>query len=207
MTKIKICGLMKKEDILTVNRFCPEYAGFIIDFPKSHRSKTPEEVRELTGLLDASIVPVGVFVNRPKELILELLNDNIIRMAQLHGSEDDDYIRFLKENSGKPIIKAFVIKTKDDLLSAFHSSADEILLDAGYGSGESFDWGLLDDPLVIKQRRFFLAGGLNAENISAAINNINPYAVDISSGVETNRQKDPVKIERIINIIRNKEGV
>ena len=114
-TKIKICGLRRREDILAVNESGPDYCGFIIEFPKSFRSVTAEKVRELVKELSSEIQPVGVFVNASMELVTGLLNDGTLAAAQLHGQEDETYIRELKQLSDKPIIKAFSVKTAEDI--------------------------------------------------------------------------------------------
>ena len=132
-TKIKICGLRRREDILAVNEAKPDYCGFIIEFPSSFRSVTADEVRELVKELDPEIRPVGVFVNAPMELVRTLLDDGTLALAQLHGREDESYIRELKTYTDKLIIKAFSIKTAEDIEKALQSPADYILLDQGGG--------------------------------------------------------------------------
>ena len=132
-TKIKICGLRRREDILAVNEAKPDYCGFIIEFPSSFRSVTADEVRELVKELDPEIRPVGVFVNAPMELVRTLLDDGTLALAQLHGQEDESYIRELKTYTDKLIIKAFSIKIAEDIEKALQSSADYILLDQGGG--------------------------------------------------------------------------
>ena len=132
-TKIKICGLRRREDILAVNEAKPDYCGFIIEFPSSFRSVTADEVRELVKELDPEIRPVGVFVNAPMELVRILLDDGTLALAQLHGQEDESYIRELKTYTDKLIIKAFSIKTAEDIEKALQSPADYILLDQGGG--------------------------------------------------------------------------
>ena len=132
-TKIKICGLRRREDILAVNEAKPDYCGFIIEFPSSFRSVTADEVRELVKELDPEIRPVGVFVNAPMELVRTLLDDGTLALAQLHGQEDESYIRELKTYTDKLIIKAFSIKTAEDIEKALQSPADYILLDQGGG--------------------------------------------------------------------------
>lgn len=122
-TKIKICGLRRREDILAVNESGPDYCGFIIEFPKSFRSVTAEKVRELVKELSPEIQPVGVFVNASMELVTGLLNDGTLAAAQLHGQEDETYIRELKQLSDKPIIKAFSVKTAEDIEKAVQSPA------------------------------------------------------------------------------------
>ena len=193
-TKIKICGLRRREDILAVNEAKPDYCGFIIEFPRSFRSITADKVRELVRELSPKIRAVGVFVNAPIELVRDLLNDGTLALAQLHGQEDESYIRGLKKTVEKPVIKAFSVKTKEDIEKAILSPADYILLDQGAGgTGETFDWDLV--PPV--KRPFFLAGGLAPENLRTAIAKLHPWAVDISSSLETDGKKDPAKICRL----------
>ena len=197
--KIKICGLRRLEDIETVNYCRPDYAGFIVNFPKSFRSVTAEELNELTAKLDKNITAVGVFVNAPEELPAQLLNEGIIGMAQLQGQEDEDYIRRLRKLTRKPLIKAFSVKSEDDIKKAVKSSADYILLDQGSGgTGQAFDWTLIREM----NRPFFLAGGIGPDNLERAIQEIHPYAVDLSSSVETDRWKNPEKIRRVVDIVR-----
>ena len=198
-TKIKICGLRRREDILAVNEVKPDYCGFIIEFPRSFRSVTADEVRNLVKELGPEIQPVGVFVNAPMELVRALLDDGILALAQLHGQEDESYIRKLKTYTDKPVIKAFSIKTAEDIGKALQSPADYILLDqGGGGTGKTFDWSLIPEI----QRPFFLAGGIGAANLEQAIREIHPYAVDLSSSVETERWKDPAKIRQVVDIVR-----
>ena len=198
-TKIKICGLRRREDILAVNEARPDYCGFIIEFPKSFRSVTADKVRELVKELSPEIKGVGVFVNAPVEFVSGLLNDGTLALAQLHGQEDEAYIRELKKLTDKPIIKAFSVKTSEDIEKALQSLADYILLDQGSGgTGMTFDWSLI--PKI--ERPFFLAGGIGAENLEQAIREIRPYAVDLSSSVETDKWKDPKKIRNVVDIVR-----
>ena len=112
MSKIKLCGMFREEDIAFVNEAGPDYCGFIINFPKSHRNRTPEQVRKLRAGLGEDIIPVGVFVDRPAEEIAALLADGTIRVAQLHGHEDDAYIAGLRSLApGAVIWKAFKIRS------------------------------------------------------------------------------------------------
>lgn len=152
--KVKICGLSLPSDIAAVNQYRPGYAGFIINFPKSHRSCTPEQVQALHAQLSPDIPAVGVTVNQPLGTVASLLEHGIIDIAQLHGQEDDAYIQALQARTGKPIWKAFRIRSTDDLDAARASSADMILLDNGYGTGETFDWTLVRD---IGRRLFWQA--------------------------------------------------
>ena len=200
-TKIKICGLKRPEDIAYVNEAKPDYCGFIIEFPKSSRNVTGDQVRILIAELDKNIIPVGVFVNVAPERVEELLLDGTIRIAQLHGQEDDDYIRRIQKNTGSQVIKAFSVKTAQDIELALKSPADYILLDqGGGGTGQTFDWSLIPEI----KRPFFLAGGLGPDNLEQAVDMIRPYAVDLSSSVETDGVKDRSKILEAVNLVHKK---
>lgn len=198
MTKIKLCGMMRDIDLETANAVKADYIGFVFA-KKSKRYVTPEEAKKLKALLDPSIRAVGVFVNEEISVVSELLKDGIIDLAQLHGSETDDYIRKLKELSGKPVIRAFKVKKKEDLSEAEKSTADHILLDAGAGDGETFDWEILNGF----NRPYFLAGGLDPTNVSDAVRKRKPYGVDVSSGIETDGKKDPEKMKAFAEAVRN----
>ena len=191
MTKIKICGLFQDRDVDFINEAKPDYCGFIINFPKSHRNVAPDRVRGLRQRLDPAVTPVGVFVDQPPESVAALLQDGTISVAQLHGHEDPAYIRFLRALApGHPIWKAFKIRSPEDLEAAGASIADLILMDSGQGSGQAFDWSLTAGV----ERPFLLAGGLTPDNIPQAVRSVRPYGLDLSSGVETDRQKDRRKI-------------
>ena len=194
-TKIKICGLKRPEDITYVNEAKPDYCGFIIEFPKSSRNVTGDQVRTLTANLHPDIIPVGVFVNASPERVEELLLDGTIQIAQLHGQEDEDYIRRIQRNTRHQVIKAFSVKTTQDIELALQSPADYILLDQG--TGKTFDWSLIPEIT----RPFFLAGGLGPDNLEQAVRTIRPYAVDLSSSVETDGVKDRSKIVEAVNLV------
>ena len=196
MTKIKLCGLTRITDIQTANQLKPDYIGFVFA-PKSKRYIKPECAAELKTILDPDIAAVGVFVNEKPEVIAALLNQNIIDLAQLHGTEDELYIQQLRLLTIKPLIKAFKIKNKADLETAQNSSADHILLDAGAGDGQTFDW----DILKSFTRPYFLAGGLNPSNVDEAIKKLSPYAVDVSSGIETAGFKDAAKMKSFVDAV------
>lgn len=199
MTKIKICGLRRPEDIAYVNEAKPDFAGFIIDVPKSRRNVPREKVRELTALLSPEILPVGVFVNAPMETILSLVTDGTLKAVQLHGQESQSYLEELKKQVAVPLIRAFSIRSPEDLTEAEKSPADFVLLDNGAGgTGETFDWSLLSSF----DRLFFLAGGLRLENITEAVSRFHPYALDLSSGVETDGYKDKEKIIAAVAAVR-----
>lgn len=200
MTKIKICGLSRPEDIDYVNEAEPDYCGFIIDVPSSRRNVASGQVRRLRQKLSPGIKAVGVFVNAAPELVLQLLEDDVIDMAQLHGQESEEYIAGLRHITDKPLVKAFSVRTVQDLERAGKSSADMVLLDHGKGgTGQSFDWSVLDKW---SGRPFFLAGGLNPDNLPYVIRRYHPAAVDLSSSVETDGQKDREKILAAVAAVR-----
>lgn len=191
MTKIKICGLSRPCDIEYVNQARPDWCGFIIDFPKSHRNVTPAQARSLRQDLDPAITPVGVFVDQPAADVAELLNNGTVSVAQLHGHEDGAYIAALRAAApGCVIWKAFRVRSQADLSAANASPADLVILDNGYGSGETFDWSLAGGV----KRPYLLAGGLTPDNIRSAVRQLRPYGLDLSSGVETDKKKDLTKI-------------
>ena len=211
MVKLKICGMRRPEDIEMANRHKPDYIGFV--FADSPRKVSYDQAKELSELLSDDIVPVGVFVNEHMKLIVDLFKDGIIEMAQLHGDEDEKYIRNLKDKSieetGKqiPVINAIEIKDgadyNDELLKWRDSASDYFILDSGKGSGKTFDWSLIDKESEFFKNSIFLAGGLNSENLALAIEEFNPFAVDLSSSVETDGFKDEEKIKEIIEIMEN----
>lgn len=198
MVKIKICGLTRLEDIEIINKYNPNYIGFV--FADSKRKVSHEIAKKLKDNLNSNIKSVGVFVDAPKEEILDLFNEGIIEIAQLHGTESEDYIIDLKEstNSELKIINAIEVSNDTDLIKYDSTNADYLLLDSGKGSGKTFDWHLIRKDL---KKDFFLAGGLDSENISRAIEEFNPYAVDLSSSLEINGFKDEDKIKEIMEII------
>ena len=201
MPKIKICGLSRPEDITYINEAKPDYCGFIIDVPKSRRNVSISKVRELVQNLESQICPVGVFVNKDCGEVAQLLNEGTIQIAQLHGQEDEAYIRRIQKSTGHQVIKAFSVKTAQDIENALKSPADYILLDqGGGGTGKTFDWSLIPEI----DRPFFLAGGLGADNLETAVRTIHPYAVDLSSSVETDGMKDRDKILKAVQLVHMK---
>ena len=198
-TKIKICGLTRAQDIQTANALQLDYIGFVFA-PKSKRFVPPEQAKQLRQQLAPGIRAVGVFVNAPPEQIAALLADGTIDIAQLHGQEDAAYIARLRSLTHAPIWQAFRIESTEDISRANASPADLVLLDHGAGgTGERFDWTLLHGMA----RPFVLAGGLTPQNAAEAIAKARPYAVDASSGCETNGVKDPAKMLAFVNAVRN----
>ena len=162
---------------------------------------SPEKAEELKAMLAPGIQAVGVFVNEEPEQIVSLLEAGTIDVAQLHGQEDEAYIRRIQKNTGHQVIKAFSVKTAQDIENALKSPADYILLDqGGGGTGQTFDWSLIPEI----DRPFFLAGGLGADNLETAVRTIHPYAVDLSSSVETDGMKDRDKILKAVQLVHIK---
>lgn len=203
MTKIKLCGLSRPCDIAAANELKPEYIGFVFA-PKSPRYVTPKKAAELKKLLSPDIKAVGVFVRENPETVADLLKCGVIDIAQLHGGEEESYIRQLREMTDKPIVKAFRIDTASDIADAKSSSADFVLLDSGNGgTGTAFDWELIQNV----KRPYFLAGGLEPDNVKNAVKLLNPYAVDVSSGIETDGLKDKNKMAEFVAAVRKEERI
>ncbi len=200
--KIKICGLFRNQDIEFANIAKPDYIGFVFA-EKSRRRVDFEKAYELRKNLDKNIKAVGVFVNQDKKFISELVSNKIIDVVQLHGNEDNDYISGLRKISEDvPIIKAVSVKTSEDIILSEKYISDFILLDNGNGgTGESFDWNFIE-----KNKRIFLAGGINTENIAQAVK-LNPYCIDVSSGAETDGLKDKNKMIQLVGAVRNNGGI
>lgn len=202
MTKIKLCGLTRPEDITAANALEPDFVGFVFS-PKSRRCVTAEQARALRSQLSPAIQAVGVFVDEEPERVAALLEAGIIDLAQLHGREAEGYLERLRALTEKPILQAFQIKTAEDLMRTQSSSADYILLDSGAGTGTTFDWGLLTSV----RRPYFLAGGLGPDNVAQAIQVLHPWGVDVSSGIETGGVKDFHKMAAFVAAVRKEEKV
>ncbi len=201
MTAIKLCGLTREEDIKKANEVKPEYVGFVF-YEKSRRNITKDKAKKLKAMLNPEIKTVGVFVDANPVEIENLYDERIIDVAQLHGNESEDYIKELQDKS-IPVIKRFKGDEPGELIKAEKSSADMILFDVGQGTGETFNWKLL----TYIDRPFILAGGLNQENVAQAIQETNPYGVDVSSGIETDKLKDGHKMREFVNAVREDKKV
>lgn len=208
MAKIKICGLRREEDILYVNKYKPDYIGFI--FAKgSKRYITKERAKELRTLLSPDIIPVGVFVNEEPEKVVEYVKEGVIDVVQLHGDEDGKYIEKIRNViPNTEVIKAIKVQFKEDVVSSLQNLADYLLFDSFSakqqgGTGTTFEWTLLQDL----DRPFFLAGGIRLENLNQALTALKPYAIDISSGVETEGYKDEMKIKKVMDEIRKEQSL
>ena len=201
MTKIKICGLFRPEDADCVNEALPDYIGFV--FAESRRKVTPARAAAIRQRLDGRIKTVGVFVDAASEDVGALANGGVIDVIQLHGCEDAGYIKRLQLITDVPIIRAVRVLSTEQILAAQHLPYDYLLLDAYHphlagGSGECFDWALLPEL----EKPYFLAGGIHAENIRDALK-LKPYAIDVSSGAETDGVKDREKIIELVRIVRS----
>lgn len=196
MSRIKICGLFRPEDIGFVNEARPDYIGFV--FAPSKRQVSFDQAKELREKLHPAITPVGVFVNADMEEIDRLFRQDIIRMAQLHGQEDGEYIDRLKQKCAIPIIKALNVQREAELEKWERTAADFLLLDGSAGGGGlSFDWRGISSL----RKPYFLAGGITESNIKEAAA-CKPYCIDVSSGAETDGIKDGEKICRLVQAVR-----
>ena len=197
MTKIKMCGLSRAEDIQAANAIKPDYIGFVFA-EISKRKVSALEASKLKSKLDPEIKAVGVFLDDKLDFVASMLNLGIVDVVQLHGSEDEEYIEKVRKITNKPIIKAFIIRSEEDVKRAEKSTADYILLDGGKGEGRAFDWSLLKEI----KRPYFLAGGLNHDNVGDAVKALKPFALDVSTGIETDGVKDREKMTAFANTVR-----
>lgn len=198
--KIKLCGMFRECDIDYANEAKPDYIGFVLEFPKSHRSIDWETALRLKKRLSPEIKSVGVFVNSPETTCAEYANCGIIDLIQLHGGEDAEYIKRLRRLTKAPIIKAVKVRSTEDIAQAQTLGADFLLLDNGTGTGQSFDHSLISGAEI--RQPFFLAGGLTPENLRQAALDIKPYCVDLSSGIETDRVKDREKMLAAVRAVQ-----
>ena len=196
-TELKICGLSRLEDIIAVNRHGADYAGFVF-FQKSKRYVDPYKANELIELLRTDIKPVGVFMDEPIDNVVRIARISGVEMVQLHGHESEEYVEYIKRTLDRPVIKAYKADEEGALESAANSSADYVMIDSGAGSGQKFDWSILKNF----KRDYFLAGGLDPESVGEAIRLLEPFAVDVSSGVETDGIKDEKKIAEFIKAVK-----
>lgn len=213
MQKIKLCGMMKPCDIEYANRVKPDLVGFI--FANTRRKISAAQAKQFRKALDAEISAVGVFVNEDISVITSLVQDGCIDMIQLHGEEDADYIRRLREICDVPVIKAVKVQTVEQIRQAAALPVDYLLLDTYRkgvlgGTGEAFDWELLREAKAaagdtaegaLFGKPYFLAGGLHAGNLREAAA-LGSYGLDVSSGIETDGSKDFDKMVEVVNIVR-----
>ncbi len=203
MSKIKICGLFRPEDIAAVNKAKPDYAGFV--FAPSRRQVSPDHAARLIAQLDPSILPVGVFVNESPAAVARIAARAGLRVLQLHGEEDAAYLAQLRSLTDCEVWKAVRVKDAGSLSTMEGLNVERFLLDAYIkgeygGCGESFRWELLNG---LDRRDFILAGGLHEGNLGEALRTVRPHCVDLSSGAETKGLKDARKIETLVSIARS----
>jgi phosphoribosylanthranilate isomerase len=202
MSKIKICGLSRMEDISAANRALPDYIGFV--FAPSRRQVDENTAARMKENLDSRIKAVGVFVNQEIGIIAGLYQSGVIDLVQLHGDEDADYIARLKGHCGCPVIKAIGVGVA---LPPLPQNTDYCLFDTlsgkRGGTGEIFDWSTLRN---YSGPPYFLAGGLTIANIPDAIHLLAPFCIDVSSGAETDGKKDADKIFRIVRLVRAEQN-
>ena len=196
MTLVKICGLRSRRDVELAVEAGADMVGMVLS-PGFRRSVRPEDAASMSDASgDATIV--GVFVDAPADTVLRAVEELGLDAIQLHGSEDDEYVSRIRRDAGIPVTKSFVVKGPQDVDEARRSSADLVLLDGGMGTGTGFDLSFVGRV----GRRFMLAGGLDPRNVRQAIAAVHPYAVDVSSGVETGGVKDPVKMREFVESVR-----
>ena len=198
MIKVKICGLSREADIDAVNHVLPDFVGFV--FAPSRRRVDSATAAMLRKKLDARIRVVGVFVNEDMGNIIRMYKNGNIDLAQLHGDEDGEYIKRLRESCGCGVIKAIGV---GDTLPPLPKEPDYLLFDAlsrqRGGAGKVFDWNILQ---AYHGLPYFLAGGLGVDNVSGVLNALSPFCIDVSSGVETDGAKDGKKIENFVHLVR-----
>jgi len=198
MTRIKMCGLKSEADIDYANRIRPEFIGFVF-VPGSKRFVTHREAASLHSNLNEGILSVGVFADVPPDYAADLVSYGIIDFVQLHGHENNGYIADLRGLTTAPIIQAFQIKSEADIKAAELSDADIVLLDSGAGSGELFDHNLISSI----NRPYILAGGLSPDNVGGIVKDLSPFAVDVSTAIETDGSKDYRKMKAFAEAVRD----
>ena len=212
MVKVKICGLKTLADVEKVNRYLPEDIGFV--FADTRRFVTDEQALSMRQSLDQRIQAVGVFVNEPVEHVIRLYDRGVINVVQLHGEESEAYIRELKQKTDTTVIKAVKVQNMEKLSEQMSQEADYMLFDTYKkgtlgGTGERFPLQILDESLKGLRARgqtvkpYFLAGGLDCQNVGEVLGQVECYAVDVSTGVETDQVKDEIKIRQFIEIVRS----
>ena len=215
--KVKMCGISKVETIPAVVEAKPDYMGLV--FAPSKRQVTVDQAKTLVEELhkqyatrynsgaeqstNDEIKTVGVFVNETLDNLITIAKEVNLDAVQLHGDEDEAFIKALKEKTDVEVWKAVQIRSAADAEAWIDSSADMLLFDAYHkdergGTGEVFDWSCLDEF----ERPFMLAGGIDSTNVARAIRTVRPYGIDISSGIETDGVKDDEKIKAFTNIVR-----
>lgn len=210
MTRIKICGLTRMEDIDSVNRYQPEYIGFIFA-PKSRRYVTPEKAKQLAAGLKCGIQSVGVFTQANVDEIIRIAESVPLNVVQLHGMQSENMVQDLRSAlpEGVQIWYCVAAENGTVVFPELDHIVDLWLVDTAAGgsfggTGKTFDW--MKAKMFLRDRKIILAGGLNPENIAQAVSCLHPYAVDVSTGVETNGFKEEEKIKQFVTAVRNGSG-
>ena len=203
--KLKLCGLRRPQDIEMINEARPDYVGFI--FAPTKRYVSPEAVRELCRELDPDIKKVGVFVNEPVEKLISAVETSGVDVVQLHGDEDIEDIYSIRRRFSGEIWKAIRVRLPLDIRRAEALPVDMLLYDsfvAGEygGTGKRANIAAITDAAPVKP--FFLAGGINIENLDEILSAVNPWGIDISSGFETNGAKDQEKLSELMNKLKGR---
>lgn len=201
--KVKICGLKRIEDVGFVNKYLPDYAGFV--FAGTKRAIDVKTAIAFKEVLNPKIQSVGVFVNESIETIHFLVRNHVLDLVQLHGDETDTMIQEI-QSFGVPVIKAIRVMSSEDLESFQFPLADYLLFDRYEkevygGTGKCLSKKILESL----SGKFFVAGGITIHNVDELLSSCNPYAIDLSSGVETDGLKDEEKICRFMEHIRRRE--
>jgi phosphoribosylanthranilate isomerase len=205
MTRIKICGITREQDMHAVVNSGADAFGLVF-YEKSPRHVGLQQAAQILRAVPPFITVVGLFVNPAAEYVREVLEKVSLDVLQFHGEETPEFCA----QFGKPYLKAVRVKVGVDLIqyAARYAGAQGLLLDAYIegthgGTGESFDWELIPQDLPLP---VILSGGLNAGNVAAAVKQVKPYAVDVSSGVEAAKGiKDVAKIAAFIKEVKNIE--
>jgi phosphoribosylanthranilate isomerase len=196
MTKIKICGIRRHQDIECLNELQVEYAGFV--FAKSKRRVNMEEAFSLIQKLSVDIKKVGVFADEDPLKVIEIAEKLKLQVLQFHGHETQAYINMFR---GFEIWKAIKIISSKSIYEFRDYKCEKFLLDNTIsGSGEIFNWELVQQK--VKGAQVILAGGLTSENVAQGIKQLTPYGVDVSSGVETQGFKDYEKMKKFVGKVR-----
>jgi len=203
MIKVKICGIKRKNDVEIVNKYMPDYVGFV--FADSKRKVTIESAKLLSYGLDKNIKKVGVFVNENYETVKNIAHALKLDILQLHGSEGNEYIKRFRDYE---VWKAFSLNSQKDIKLINECCADAFLIDGSDGkkvggTGKVFDWKLLKSIKSYIEKPIIAAGGLDENNVETCIKELKPFGVDVSSGVETEGFKDEAKIKNFIMKVRN----
>lgn len=206
MVKIKICGIKNVQEAALAVEAGADAIGFVM--AESPRRVTPEEVEMISRGIPPFVSKVGVFVNEDPPVVKEIADRCGLDVLQFHGQEPPSSLEGFRQK----VIKAFSLKDEESLweLERYEAAADAFLLDTYVpgvpgGTGKTFHWSLVEKIRCSKP--IILAGGLNIDNIMTALQQVNPYGVDVSSGVEDEKGKDPIKMKNFVRKVRSWENV